>query len=81
MGSLVQILRALLVVGAFVLAQAGVLTPQARIYLVLNVVGAAILAVDAYIEQQWGFLLLEGVWAMIAVWGLMRYARDRANPL
>jgi hypothetical protein len=81
MGSLVQILGALLVVGAFALAQAGVLMPQARIYLMLNVVGPAILAVDAYIEQQWGFLLLEGVWAMIAVWGLVRHAPARANPL
>ena len=81
MGSLVQILGALLVLGAFALTQAGLLTPQARSYLLLNVVGAAILAVDASIEQQWGFLLLEGVWAMIAVWGLVRYAPARVHPL
>jgi hypothetical protein len=72
MGPLVQILGALLVLLAFALAQAGVLTPQMRLYLALNVVGASILAVDAYVERQWGFLLLEGVWAIIAAWGLAR---------
>jgi hypothetical protein len=72
MGSLVQILGALLVLAAFALAQARVVTPQARPYLILNLVGAGILAVDAYAEAQWGFLLLEGVWAVISAWGLMR---------
>jgi len=49
-----------------------VLTPQARSYLVLNLVGASVLAVDAYAERQWGFLLLEGSWAVIAAWALAR---------
>jgi hypothetical protein len=80
MGTLVQIVGALLVLAGFALAQARLLTPQARAYLVLNLVGAAILAVDAYIGQQWGFLLLEGVWAIIAGWGLARLAMRSARP-
>jgi hypothetical protein len=79
MGHVVQIGGALLVLAAFALAQARVLTPQARSYLVLNLVGASVLAVDAYVERQWGFLLLEGVWAVIAAWGLARPA-PIANP-
>jgi hypothetical protein len=51
-----------------------------RSYLVLNLVGASVLAVDAYVEQQWGFLLLEGVWAVIAAWGLARPAPSVAKP-
>lgn len=80
MGPLVQILAALLVLAAFALAQARVLTPQARAYLILNVIGATILAVDAYLEEQWGFLLLEGVWAAISAWGLARRSPRLANP-
>jgi hypothetical protein len=38
----------------------------------LNLIGASILAFEAYIEEQWGFLLLEAVWAVIAAWSLMR---------
>jgi hypothetical protein len=30
------------------------------------------LAVEAYLDAQWGFLLLEGVWAIVAAWGLSR---------
>jgi hypothetical protein len=71
-GSFVQILAALFILAAFGLAQARVLSPQARAYLVLNVVGASVLAVDAYVERQWGFLLLEGAWALIAAAGLAR---------
>jgi len=73
--SFVQILAAVLVLAAFGLAQARVLTPQARVYLILNVLGASVLAVDAYVERQWGFLLLEGVWALIAAAALARGRR------
>jgi hypothetical protein len=72
MHSLVQIVGALLVLAAFVLAQARVVTTHARVYLSLNVVGASVLAVDACVERQWGFLLLEGAWAIIAAWGLAK---------
>ena len=47
-------------------------------YLVLNFVGSAILAVLAFIDQQWGFLLLEGVWALVSLWSLAQLVRGRA---
>lgn len=78
MGALVQVVGALLVLTGFALAQARLLTPQAPAYLVLNAVGATVLAVDAYIERQWGFLLLEGVWAAISAWGLANHRRRAA---
>lgn len=77
MGHFVQVGSALLVLAAFALAQARVLTPQARVYLILNAVGASVLAVDAYVGRQWGFLLLEGVWALIAAWALASRGRWR----
>jgi hypothetical protein len=73
----------MLVLAAIGFAQARVLTPQARAYLALNVLGATMLAVDAYVEEQWGFLLLEGVWAAISAWGLARPSRrlaERSEP-
>jgi hypothetical protein len=44
-------------------------------YLVLNLVGSAVLAYLAVIEEQWGFLLLEGVWALVSAWSLGRVVR------
>ena len=55
----------------FTLAQVRVLDPQSLPYLVLNAVGAAILATLAFVGEQWGFLLLEGVWTVVSVAGLL----------
>jgi hypothetical protein len=79
MSPLVQILGALLILIAFGLGQAGKVSQTARSYVALNLVGASILAVDAYLEQQWGFLLLESVWALIAAWSLARI-HQAASP-
>jgi hypothetical protein len=74
----VQVAGALAILAAFVLAQRGVLEQHSYGYLVPNVVGAAALAVDAYVERQWGFVLLETVWALVSAWGLLARVRGRA---
>jgi hypothetical protein len=76
-GTTVQIAGALAILAAFVLAQAGVLGQRSQRYLVLNLAGSAVLAVDAYLGRQWGFLLLEGVWAVVSAWGLAARLRPR----
>jgi hypothetical protein len=73
-----QVVGALLILAAFVAAQFRLLDAQSYPYLVLNLVGSALLAVLAYVEQQWGFLLLESVWALVSAWGLAR--RLRGGP-
>ena len=81
MGVIVQIVGSLLILAAFALAQWGVLNPKSKRYLVLNVVGSAILAVDALLGEQWGFLLLEGVWAIVSAFSLIAVLQGRtASP-
>jgi hypothetical protein len=74
---LVQIAGSLLILAGFAAAQAGRLSIDSASYLVLNFVGSAILAALAWIDQQWGFLLLEGVWALVSLWGLVQLTRGR----
>lgn len=75
MEQLLQVAGAMLVLSAFVLSQMGRLGPDSRAYLSLNLVGAGILAALAAIDWQPGFLLLEGVWAIVAGISLLRVLR------
>jgi hypothetical protein len=70
MSQLVQVFGSLLVLAAFAAAQRGALSTDSRLYLLLNIAGSAILAVLATLERQWGFLLLEGSWALVSAWSL-----------
>ncbi len=72
MDQVVQIVGALLILAAFAAVQFDRMRPNSRLYLTLNLLGSAILAVLAVAAAQWGFVLLEGVWAVVSAWGLFR---------
>jgi hypothetical protein len=67
----IQIIGALLILGAFAANQRGHMSSDSQLYLGLNLVGSAILCVLAIASGQIGFVLLEGVWAIVSGWGLL----------
>ncbi|MEA2282486.1 MAG: hypothetical protein QOK21_3093 [Solirubrobacteraceae bacterium] len=71
----VQVVGALCVLAAFTAAQFGALNTQSWLYLTLNLAGSSVLTVLAALDQQYGFLLLEGVWAIVSAWGLLSLTR------
>lgn len=77
MDQLVQIVGALLILVAYAAAQFGAMSQHSRAYLVLNLIGSVVLAGLALVEQLWGFLLLETVWAVVSAWGLIQLLRGR----
>jgi len=73
----VQIVGALLILAAFAGTQFGKLGQSSLSYLWLNLIGSLILAVLAVYEEQWGFVLLETVWALVSAWSLTQVLRGR----
>src|SRR5438105_3407069 len=67
-----QIIGAVLLLSGFAAAQCGALPASSTAYLAVNTVGAADLAVLALGAQAWGFMLLEGTWAVISLIGVLR---------
>jgi hypothetical protein len=68
---ILEILGALTILIAFAAAQAGRLRQRTITYQLLNLAGSAVLAAIAAVQSSWGFLLLEGSWAVISLIGLI----------
>ncbi len=75
----ISILGAITILAAYGANQFGRLRATSLVYAVANAVGAAILTVVAAVESQWGFLLLEGVWCVLAAVATARILRRPAT--
>jgi hypothetical protein len=74
----VSILGAITILAAYAANQFGRLRATSLAYTAANAVGAGILTVIAAVESQWGFLLLEGVWCILAAFATARILRGPA---
>ena len=77
MDQVVQVIGALMILAGFAGLQLGRISAVSRTYLVLNLVGSVVLTVLALHEEQWGFVLLESVWAVVSAWSLIQVLRGR----
>ena len=71
----VSLVAACIVLVAFYMQQQGRWTATERRYLACNFVGTAVLTVVAWIGSQWGFVLIEAIWALVSLRGLLRSPR------
>ncbi len=78
MADVLQLIGALAILAAFIGVQLRMTSPTSYFSLILNLAGSALLAVLALQSRQWGFLLLEAVWALVSAWGLI--ARMTGRP-
>ena len=74
----ISVLGSLAILAAYAGNQFKWLRASSLPYAGLNLVGSGILAVIALLEEQWGFLLLEGVWALISLWSTVKLLRGGA---
>ena len=67
----IEIFGALLLLAAYALAQFYGMDRQGYPFLLLNIGGGIILTVIGSIHQQWGFVLVQVVWTLVACWGVV----------
>ncbi|MEO7917238.1 MAG: hypothetical protein ABIR16_06305 [Dokdonella sp.] len=73
----IQFVGALAILVPFALLQMRRTTTQSWLYLWLNLIGAAILGWSAWVGAQWGFVILEAVWGLASLVGIIRRVVDR----
>lgn len=78
---ILEFVGALGILVPFALFQLGRMSQHGFVYLVANAVGATVLTVVAYLGDQWGFVILQGVWALAALFGIVRRLRRRRRPV
>ncbi len=72
----ISVVSACVVLYAFYMQQRGAWLATERRYLACNFVGTAVLTVVAWIGSQWGFVLVEAIWAIVSLHGLIRACRE-----
>jgi hypothetical protein len=75
MVQLISVLGALAILGAFAANQFRLADATRLSYQIANFLGSGILTVVAIIDQQLGFILLEGAWALVSLWGIFTILR------
>ena len=75
MSQVIAAIGAAAILSAFWALQTGRLRTEQRRYQLINLVGAGLLAASAVMTHAWAFIVLNGVWAIIALWALVRPAR------
>jgi len=78
MSEAIQIAGALAILVAYALAQFGVIDQRSYPYLILNLLGAVVLGVIAWVEDLWGFFILEFFWSLVSAWGIVARRRTKA---
>ena len=76
---LIALAGALMVLAAYFAHQRGWMGREDRWYNALNFVGASLLTWVALVDRRWGFVLLEAVWAVLSLPGMIRSPRSGAR--
>jgi hypothetical protein len=67
-----SVIGAVMILGAYLAFQRGWLARRHRSFHALNLVGSGLLTIVAVADGRIGFILLEGIWAVISIPGTIK---------
>ena len=77
LNQLIAVIGAVLVLGGYFALQRGWIASTDRSYNAMNFFGAGMLTWVAIVDGRWGFIIVEGVWALLSLPGLIRGSQPR----
>ncbi|MER3497996.1 MAG: hypothetical protein C4308_04865 [Chitinophagaceae bacterium] len=66
-----------LILLAYFLNTTQLIQTNGRLFYVLNMIGAALACYASYLISYWPFVILEGTWTLVSIYGLMKVLRIR----
>lgn len=61
-----------LILMAYFMNTAGLIPKNGQLYFVLNMIGAALACYASILIDYWPFVILEGTWTLVSIYGLMK---------
>lgn len=63
-----------LILTAYLLQTIGFLNNQGKWFFIINAIGASLACYASWLLNYWPFVILEGTWVMVSVYGLFKPA-------
>ena len=61
-----------LILFAYFLNTERLIQVNGKLFFVMNIIGAALACYASYLINYWPFVILEGTWVLVSIYGLMR---------
>ncbi len=60
---------------AYFLQIVSVISAKSKLFLALNIIGSALACYASILINYWPFVILEGTWCIVSIFGLIKYFR------